>query len=184
MGGHLLGRGRVLDTDTADELDPRIFVEQDGTLHVVWWTDGTPSRVFLLTKPAATSTWSGPTEVVSDARRPSVAVSEGLLCVSYERDSAVSGMAQDVVVARRESGGSFSTEFVESSTRTDRLDPVLHVSPDRLWLDWKQDGQVFGFAATEQQSGWGAVGGLSWLEPSWVCVETTRKLIRNQFPGH
>ncbi len=166
-----------------DELDPRIFVEPDGTLHAVWWTEGSPGRVFLLTKPAATSLWEGPIEVVSGARRPSVAVLDGVLHVSYERDSTVPGMAQDVVVLRRDSAGGFSTEFVESSTRANRLDAVLHVSPERLWLDWKQDSQEFGFSEYGQP-GWSAVGALAWPEPSWLCVEETRKIIRNQVFGN
>lgn len=181
--GTAWGPVEFLTVSGANDLDPRIFVEPDGAVHVVWWTEGPPTRVFLLTRPAATSLWEGPIEVISGARRPSVAVLDDVLRVSYERDSAVPGMVQDVVVARREPGGGFATDFVESTTRFDRLDPVLHVAHDRLWLDWKQDNQRFGFSEYEQ-SDWGEVGEPAWPEPSWVCVEETRKTIRNQVFGN
>ena len=38
-----------LTASTNDELDPRVFVESDGTVHVTWWTAGAIDQVFLAT---------------------------------------------------------------------------------------------------------------------------------------
>lgn len=152
--GEEWGIVEFLTTGTDDDLEPRVFVEDDGTAHVVWWTDGAADRVFLATRHPASSLWELPVEVVTGGRRPSVAVFDGVLRVAYERDSTVPGMAQDVIVVRHEPGDSFIEEFTASTNRGDRLDPVLHALQGQLWLDWKQASEVFG--CTEYGvSGWG-----------------------------
>lgn len=166
-----------------DDLDPRIFVEPDGTVHVVWWTDAALDRIFLATRAAGSSAWEMPVEVASGGRRPSVAVFDGALRVSCERQSSVPAMAQDVVVLRQEAGGSFAEEFVTSTTRTERLDAVLHATSVKLWLDWKHGAQVFGCAEYDQGA-WGSVGQAGWPDPSWVGVEGTRKAIQAQVVGN
>lgn len=172
-----------LTAGTDDDLDPRVFVESDGTVRVVWWTDGTVDRVFLATRHPGSSLWDMPVEVVAGGRRPSVAVLEGVLRVAYERDSTVPGMTQDVVVVLQEFSGTFTEELVASTDRTDRLDPALHAMQGQLWLDWKQGPGIFG-CAEFSQSGWGVVEEPPWLSPSWVGVEETRKAIQRQVLGN
>jgi hypothetical protein len=83
--GGAWGPIEFLTAGIEDELDPRLFVESDGTLHAAWWLDGPVDRVFLVTKPAG-SIWGLPVEVVTGGRRPSVAVDGGTLRVAFERD--------------------------------------------------------------------------------------------------
>ncbi len=159
-----------------DELDPRVFIDTDGTRHVVWWIAEPLETVQLVTRLAGTSVWPSPVSVVAGGRRPAVAMFEGTLRVVYERASTVPGMAQDVVVLRREAGGGFVEEFVTSSPRTERLDAMLHAQGGRMWIDWKHGSQVFGCA--ELASGvWGAVDEPAWTDPSWIGVESVRKTI-------
>lgn len=162
-----------------DDLDPRAFVEADGTAHVVWWTDDELDRVVLATRSAATGLWSAPIEVIAGGRRPSVAVLDGVLRVAFERDSVVAGMQQEVVVLRREPAGSFGEESVATTARSEPLDAMLHVSGGTLWLDWMHGEGVFG-SVEYGPSGWGAVAEPPWSAPTWVGVEETRRAIEIQ----
>ena len=118
-----------LTASTDDERDPRLFVEPDGTVHVVWWAPGPSERVCLATRETGSSTWGLPVEVTSgteNGRRPSVTVFNGELSVAYERGSATPGMVQDVVIATRQPGRGFVFETIGATARTEALDVVLH----------------------------------------------------------
>lgn len=172
-----------LTAGTVDELDPRVFIEEDGTMHVVWWTDETVDRVFLATRPASPAPWSDAEEVIAGGRRPSVAVFDGVLRVSYERDSTVPAMAQDVVVLRSETGGGFSQEFVASAARSEPMDAVLHATNGKLWVDWKHAAGTFG-CAQRGSAGWGAVEEQPWPDAHWVGVDDARKIVRRRVLGN
>jgi hypothetical protein len=169
-----------LTSASTDELDPRVFVESDGTVHVVWWTPGQPDRVFLASRPGGSGIWSQTEEVTTagmSGRRPSVAAFDGVLRVAYERPSTEPGMAQDVVVVRREPTGGYKPEMVVSTPSAERLDPILHADSGHLWLDWKQTPSEFRW--TEHVSAlWATPVPTPWADPSWIGVETVRKEIR------
>ena len=180
--GNVWAPTEFLTVGTDDELDPRVAVEDDGTVHVVWWTTGGTHKVYLATRPAGSAVWDAPVLVTGageEGRRPAVAVDAGGLRVAYERGSALPGMAQDIVVATRQPGGSFTFEVVGSTIRTDRLDVMIHQLQDHLWLDWKHEADEFG-CVEWQGSGWSPIGPESWDDPSWVGVESVRKLIQNR----
>ncbi len=169
-----------LTSGVEDELDPRLAIESDGTLHVVWWTAEVSPKIYLATRPAGSSTWD-PAVLVTDigekGRRPSVAVEDSTLRVAYERDSSIGGMAQDVVVATRQPNGSFVTNIVASTTRTERLDPTIHADQGHLWLDWKHaTGE---FRHSEFTGIWTTNVPESWTDETWIGVEQTRIAIRN-----
>ena len=174
-----------LTSTMGNELDPRVFVEPDGTLHVVWWTTGSPGDVYLVTRPAGSTTWSAPTRVNSPGespRRPSVAMNGGEIWVAYERDSPQPDMTQEVVAAHRLPNGEFVHQIVAATSRTDRLDVMPHVVEGLLWIDWKHTDEELGCSELEQAS-WSGVGIEPWLEPTWVGVEAARKAIREQVLG-
>ncbi len=174
-----------LTSGTDDELDPRLVVESDGTIHVVWWTAEANPKIYLATRPAGSGTWDPAVLVTGtgeEGRRPSVAVDGSTLRIAYERDSSVGGMAQDVVVATRQVNGSFITDIVASTTRVERLDPTIHADQGHLWLDWKHDASEFG--CSEFDGAAGTVGTPeTWSDPSWIGVEETRRAIRNEVLG-
>jgi hypothetical protein len=174
-----------LTAGLSDDLDPRVFVESDGTVHVAWWTAGTPSAVFVATRPAG-GAWQAPIQVTGPAesgRRPSVAVLEDALLVAYERDAASPGTSQEVVVARRQPDGTFAVEYLVSTPRPDRLDVVLHSEAGRFWADWKEDGGRMGFASVGG-GGWGVRSSRPWTNPSWIGVEDVRRSIRRELLTH
>jgi hypothetical protein len=166
-----------LTSSLVDELDPRLFVEADGTIHVVWWEDGATDSVRLLSRDPLGAWDAAPVLVTSDGRRPSVAVWGGVLRVAYERGSEEPDMNQDIVVARQESDESFTPEIVARTERTDRLDAILHVENGRLWVDWKHADDSISYA--EANDGfWTEPAGETWSDPSWLGVEDVRRTIR------
>ena len=168
-----------LTSSTSDDLDPRVFLEPDGTVRVAWWTDGTPSAVFVMTRPAGGG-WSAPVQVTGpdeSGRRPSVAVFDGAIRVAYERASSEPGMAQEIVVATEQPGGGFAYEIVAATARADRLDAVLHAERGKLWVDWKHDEAWIGYAECEAGA-WTVASPIAWNDPSWIGVEMTRRVVR------
>jgi len=172
-----------LTASTDDERDPRLFVESDGTTHVVWWTAGTTERVHLSTRQAGSSTWGLPVLVTAGAetgRRPAVAVFDGKLSVGYERDAISPGMAQDIVVATLQAGGGFTLEIVGATGRPEALDVMLHAEQGHLWADWKHEASELGCAEHQPGVGWNGNAPAPWTDPSWVGIEEARKAIRSQ----
>lgn len=167
-----------------DELDPRLFIEPDGAVHVVWWAPGATDRVFVVSREAGASSWSPPLEVTAagqPGRGPSAAVFEGVMRVSYERPSSQPEMVQEVVVVRREAD-SFTVELVAPTSRAERLDPILHVEAGHFWLDWKQGAVELGCAEVAP-SGWSGLQSTAWSDSSWVGAEEVRRQIRRYVLG-
>ncbi len=181
--GGAWGPTQFLTFNSANDRDPRLFAAPNGELHAVWWTDGIVDRIHWSSRPPGSTVWDTPVEVVSGGRRPTVAVFAGALRIAYERNSLVGGMAQDVVLVYRESGGGFVEEFAASTTRVEPLDAVLHGTAAKLWLDWKDADQLFG-CAERGAAAWGPVGFVSWTDPSWVGVEETRRVVRGFVLGN
>jgi hypothetical protein len=174
-----------LTASPVDEADPRVFVEPDGTVHVVWWQMSMlVHEVHWTQRPAGQASWQPPVQVSTAserARRPSVVVLEGQPWFAYERDSSSPEMLQDVVVARALPGGGFERQAVHSTARAERLDVVLHVEQGRLWADWKNGDAEFGCA--ELEIGQWATTPVPWTDPTWVGVEGVRKQIRQEVVG-
>ena len=172
-----------LTSGIEDERDPRLFVEADGTVQVVWWTSGESEEVYLTTREAGSSGWSAPVIVTAGTetgRRPSVAVLDGQLVVAYERDSAVPGMVRDVVAAARQAGGDFVHETVGSTVRPDPLDAVVHVESGREWAEWMHEAEEFRCAERDAEGAWIPGTPEPWNDPSWIGVEHTRKAVRTR----
>lgn len=168
-----------LAATAADELDPRIFVEPDGTAHVVWWIPGAPSRMYRLLRPAGSAVW-GSAELLGingqPGRRPSVALHEGKVLVAYERDGA---QGKEVAVAERTGPGEYSTKTVVASNQgLSVLEPVMHVENGRLWVDWKHSSDRIAYSVYEGGT-WSPPQLVAWDEPSWLGEQAARGLARS-----
>lgn len=161
-----------------DELDPRIFVADDDTVYVTWWKAGPSPGVWLSSRAPGSTSWS-PAEYVAVGRRPSVAVDGSTVRVLYERDSQVAGMQQDIVHAEKPFSMWIET-VVDSTARTERLDPVIHVESGRVWVDWMHNTSEFGCAMLDQPQWLVPMPREPWVDPSWVGVEETRRKIRGE----
>jgi hypothetical protein len=122
-----------LTSSLVDELDPRVFVDRDGTAYVVWWEAGLPERVLLSYRLAGSRYWEFPSEIATGGRRPAVVVHNGQLLVAYERDAAD---GQEIVLAVPGESG-YDLEVVATTTRSAGLDVVMHSAAGRLWVEWK-----------------------------------------------
>lgn len=172
---------QLLSSGLEEELDPRLFLSSDGTIHVTWWTPGSPDQVWMRSRPAGSAVWGAPvlvTTALESGRHPSVAVVDGVLLVSYERPG--SGQSQEVVVARRNPDGSFSRDVVAGTDRTDPLVSILHVHGTRLWADWAQDAQYFACSEDQATAGWAPPATVPCEDGSWVGVESLRRAIARQ----
>ena len=165
-----------LTASTIDEVDPRIFIDDEASLYVVWWEDEAVKRVVLTTRPVGASEWTDSVVVAEPGRRPSVAVHAGELIVAYERDSPSGG--QQVVYATEDGSGGFQAKVIAETARTEPLDIVLHSVGGRLWMEWKHGD--FLFAHSEWSGGaWIAPETKPWTDRSWLGQEMVRRLIRS-----
>ena len=169
-----------LASGLSDELDQQVFVEPDGSTHVVWWESGLADEVYLVSRTSGTTTWGVPVSVTTGSetgRRPSVVVDSGQTYVAYERDAVGPGMAQEIVVASRAGSDPFTIEVVASSMRTDRLDVDIHVEKGTVWLDWTHGAQDMG-CVQRIPVGWSALVVEPSLGEDWLAIEDTRRMIR------
>ena len=165
----------ILISGTANQVDPRIFVDES-TIYVVWWETGV-DKVWLVTRPID-GEWQA-SEPVSQAlqtgMRPSVVSWEGTVLVAAEVDDGQGG--KQIILATRQGQGVYVTETVGSVDDDHALDVVLHAEQAKLWLDWRQSDQEFGY--TQFLSGaWAGTETLPWTDESWLALEEVRRCIR------
>jgi hypothetical protein len=166
-----------------NEIEPRVFVRDDGTLDVVWWVDGPTPRVELKTRSSDGDSWQ-PARRISGVgepgRRPSVAFFEHALWVAYERDATESLFNTSEVAVRRENAdGVFVLEFIADTQFDGPVDPVLHILNCRFWMDWRHSEGELAYAEISDPTGTGS-GVEAWNDPSWIGLESVRRLIARQ----
>ncbi len=178
---HWTGSGwletEFLTSGTSDEIDPRIFVDEE-TIYVVWWEDGS-NKVWLVTRP-----WDGEwemSELVSQSlqtgMRPSVVSWGGTILVAAEDDDGHGG--KEILVATRQGQGEYVTVTVGSvSEENDRLDVVLHAEQGKLWMDWRHSSEKFAYSEFISDA-WGDTVTVPWTDDSWLKLEEVRLCIRS-----
>lgn len=160
-------------SSTADEVDPRLYVDSHNHLYVTWWEDDSGSRIMLAKRSGRR--WDMSINI-GTGRRPSVAMWQGDLVVAYERDNA---LGQEIVFARSSMGGPFVPEVVAVTTRTTRLDPIVHVRAGVMWIDWREADNVIAYSAYNNGV-WKMPMAKAWTDPSWLGELTVRHTIELQ----
>jgi len=161
---------KFITSSTVDDLDPRLYVDDHNSLYATWWEDDSSSRIMLAKR--SRHGWDASIEI-GRGRRPSVAVWQGDLVVAYERDNA---LGQEIVFARSSMGGPFVPEVIAVTTRTTRLDPIVHVRSGRMWIDWKEADNVIAFSAYSNGE-WKTPMAKAWTDRSWLGELTIRHMI-------
>ncbi len=164
-----------------DEIDPKVFVERNGTIHVVWWVDSNDPQVMLMTRDHDADFWEAPIQVSpvgQTGRRPSVAVFNDVLWILMERSLSVGETAPqpELALFRRDAAG---VEFVEHSSYAllgVDASPRLDVLSGHMWASWRQSATQFAYASFSDP-GWSAVEQLGWTDDSWLGLENVRKAI-------
>jgi hypothetical protein len=130
---------QVVVGSSADERDPQLVLDPNGTVHMFYWVDGSTPQVFHTVAPSDLSTWSAP-DLVSEAGvsacRPAGAIHNGVLRVAYEVHNLGNGTAPRQVVLARLDNGSFVPEIVAVTNNLGSVDPQVHSHAGKLWVDW------------------------------------------------
>lgn len=159
-----------LTSSTVDEVDPRLYVDDHNHHYMIWWEDTVESRIMF--SKHTTRGWAPPVPI-GNGRRPSVAIWQGDLVIAYERDGA---FGQEVVFARSQMDGPFIPQVVSQTTRTRRLDPIVHVREGQMWIDWKEADNVIAYS--KHYGGvWKLPMPKAWTDPSWVGELVVRHAI-------
>jgi hypothetical protein len=163
-----------LASSAHDEMDPRAHIDAFRKTFIIWWIAGSPDKVFLTSRAGGVIHWKDQTLIANDARRPSVVTHDDWIVVAFERDLAAGG--QEVVVAFIAEDGSIATEILAATSRSERLDAVVHSSGRLLWVDWKHSDVEFAYSIMED-AGWSAPVTVPWTDKSWIGEETVRRII-------
>ncbi len=164
-----------LSSDLADDLDPRVYVDSGGTIHVVWWVPGTPDRIRYVN--GTPGNWSSAIDLAAVGRRPSIGDFGGNLAVAYERPTPE---GQEIVVTTL--GGHAADEAVATILGPERLDPVLSQEAGRVWVAWKHSDLQLGYS--EWIGGtWTAPLFVSWSDPGWIGEQNAREAVRQAVLG-
>jgi hypothetical protein len=130
---------QVVAGTSANELDPQLVLDADGSVHLFYWVDGASPRVFHRQAPADLSSWSAPLLVShpgQSACRPAGVVFQGVLRVAYEVHDFGFGNAPRQIVLARFTNGAFVTEVVSITNNLGNVSPEVHAHGGRLWVDW------------------------------------------------
>jgi hypothetical protein len=123
----------------ADELDPQLVLDPNGSVHMFYWVDGTTPQVFHTVAPSDLASWSSPVLISQPAVascRPAGAFHDGVLRVAYEVHNFGSGNTPRQVVLARYENGAFTTEVVAMTNNLGDVRPQVHSQSGRLWVDW------------------------------------------------
>lgn len=124
---------------SANELDPQLVLDPNGTVHMFYWVDGLTPEVFHTMAPPDLSSWSTPepvSQLGQSACHPAGAFFDGVLRVAYEVHEFGNGNTpKQVVLARFESGG-FTPEVVAMTNNLGNVRPQVHSHGGHLWVDW------------------------------------------------
>lgn len=171
-----------LTAGVEDELDPCVFVTDEGGVLVTWWVDGEVPYVMLSRRPRAGMPFSAPVRISpagEPARRPSVAAQHGHHWVAWEvRPPDPLIQAPRIVVRHFGPDGPLDPPHVVAGRRVRELDPVIHAAYGRVWLDWKHTETEFGWI--EFDGAWSETATHPWPDASWLGTESARIEIRRR----
>ncbi len=178
-----------------DDLDPTIFIADDGTTLVAWWRDDSFDDVLLAKRPPGSTVWLPATEVTGflrSGRRPSVVVHDGAIKVVHEENlfgsptvtlsiEQASGwfLQETLLVAGVAIVNGVETNGFSDPSPPERIDPILHSVHGRLWIDWKNGDREFAHREFTSE-GWGDAVSRPWTDPTWLGVEMLRRSIRQE----
>lgn len=169
-------RVEYVTSSLADERDPRAFAADDGSVYVVWWTDGVTPGIHFSRRDPAFEGWTTGRQIAGDASHPTIAIVDDRVWVAFERESKAG--LRHVIVASESPGGKFVQRIVATSDLKQTLGVEVHLESGRLWLEWKQSGQEFAFVEWVDGS-WSEVTTVPWENRSWAGERQARQSIRD-----
>jgi len=141
-----------------DELDPWLTLDpSDGTVHLLYWTDGAIPTVMHRQAPADLSSWSAALEVsdgIDPSQRPAGAFHGGTLQVVYEVHPSGPGQTPHEVVLAEKDGDTFYPQVIAVSNHGVELWPQVHSHSGKLWLEWIDAGDEMAWIQLQSGGGW------------------------------
>jgi hypothetical protein len=130
---------QVVAGSPANELDPQLVLDPDGSVHLFYWVDGATPQVLHVAAPPDLSSWSAAVPVSpsgQSACRPAGAFYNGVLRVAYEVHNFGNGDTPRQVVLARFENGAFTPEVVAMTNNLGDVRPQVHGHSGHLWVDW------------------------------------------------
>jgi hypothetical protein len=129
----------VVAGELVDEIDPSLAADAEGTIHLVFATDGEDRGIWHVEGAADLSSWSEPVRVSEPgaaASRPDAVVHESILRVVYESHDLGFGSTPKTIVLSRREGSGFVREVVATTGHAGAASPRVGSHGGRLWVDW------------------------------------------------
>ncbi len=129
----------VVAGEIADEIDPSLAADADGTIHLVYATDGEDRAIWHVEGAADLSSWTEPVRVSEtgvEASRPDVVVHASVLRVVYESHDLGFGSTPKTIVLSRREGSEFVREVVAITGHAGPAVPRVGSHGGSLWVDW------------------------------------------------
>lgn len=139
FGGGAWTTQQVVVGSPANELDPQLVFDPNGSIHMFYWVEGTTPQVFHTVAPPDLSSWSTPVLVSQPgiaSCRPAGVFYNGVLRVAYEVHNLGNGSTPRQVVLARFENGTFTPEIVAMTSNPGAVRPQVHSHSGRLWVDW------------------------------------------------
>src|SRR5262245_37970981 len=136
----------LLTTNGADDLDPRIAINEMGNAYVVWWRDGATDKIVYRKRVFSTGTWTNEQSVGMSSEsnsRPRITIAGGSAWVAYQFQSARSRSIGAQII---DDGPEPFRSIVATTSFSGDLDIQLHVESGHFWVTWMDTGQRVGFA--------------------------------------
>jgi hypothetical protein len=142
----------VVSSDPGDDLDPQMWMDSGGTIHVAWWraaADGSGGEVLYASRPAGSGTFS-PEEVVSlpgeKARNATMRLlPSGEVLVGYETDP-INGQKTVVVASKANPMAVFQPVVVTSTPVVEAAAPEVKAASGHRWTTWVDTGNRVGYS--------------------------------------
>lgn len=156
----------VVAGSPANELDPDVFLDPAGNIHLVYWVaNGVNQTVFHVEAPSDASSWSAPEQVSAPGEAACRAVGivhGGVVRVAYEVHAGGYGTAPRNVVLARNDGSGFVPEVIAVTNNTSDVRPSVHCHSGELWVDWVD---AHGVTEFEGETAWVRLAGNGSWEP-------------------
>lgn len=122
-----------------DEIDPSLAADAEGTIHLVFGTEGSDRAIWHVEGASDLSSWSEPVRVSESgvaAARPDIVVHESVVRVVYESHDLGFGSTPKTIVLSRRDGSEFVREVVAITAHAGAAAPRVGSHAGRLWVDW------------------------------------------------
>jgi hypothetical protein len=177
----------MLTSGPEDEVDPRVFVTDEGAIYVTWWVNAEVPYVMATSRRLTTTDWDQPIRVSDTGEsslRPTIMQFEGVVRVAYELGTpgGIEALTARELIVRRRSGNSFVLDHTFNATDPGALNPLLASTSSTLYMTWRDSAGRFG-CSVRTDNGWSEPFYEPIEDSSWIGVEIVRINLKRAIQG-